>query len=114
MINPELEMGIWVKYIGKDGLEINAELKDVEVNKNFNFNLFSVTKMLKKGYLLSGNKKCMKLKKGAHKFILRVLFKQEGGHCTVLSLRGKKRNSQRASMYQSYWTALILKAQKKR
>ena len=37
-INPELEMDILVKYIGKDGLEINAELKDVQVNKTFNFN----------------------------------------------------------------------------
>jgi hypothetical protein len=67
-INPDLEMDIPVKYIRKDGLEINPELKDVQVNKNFNFNLFSVTKMLKKGYLLNGNKKCMKLKKGAHEF----------------------------------------------
>jgi hypothetical protein len=67
-INPELEMDIPVKYIGKDGLEVKAELKDMQVNKNFNFNLFSVTKMLKKGYLLSGNEKCMKLKKVAHKF----------------------------------------------
>ncbi len=55
-INPELEIDIPVNYIGKDGLEIKAELKDVQVNKNF---LFSMTKMLKKGYLLSGNKKCM-------------------------------------------------------
>jgi hypothetical protein len=51
LINMELEMDILVKYIGKDGLEINAEFKDVQVNKKFNFNLFSVTKMLKKGYL---------------------------------------------------------------
>jgi hypothetical protein len=48
-INTELEMDILVKYIGKDGLEINAELKDMQVNENFNINLFSVTKMLKKG-----------------------------------------------------------------
>jgi hypothetical protein len=57
LINLELEMDILVKYIGKDGLEINAELKDMQVNENFNFNLFSMTKMPKKGYLLSGNKK---------------------------------------------------------
>jgi hypothetical protein len=38
LIYPEMEMDILVKYIGKDGLEINAELKDVQVNKTFNFN----------------------------------------------------------------------------
>jgi hypothetical protein len=47
LMNPELEIDILVKYIGKNGLKINVELKDVQVNKNFNFNLFSVTKMLK-------------------------------------------------------------------
>jgi hypothetical protein len=76
-------MDIPVNYIGKDGLEINAELKDVQVNKNFNFNLFSVTKMLKKGYLLSGNMKCMKLKKGAHKFTFDSVIRMRGGALCV-------------------------------
>jgi hypothetical protein len=56
----------WTFRSSKDGLEIKAELEDVQVNKHYNFNLFSVTKMLKKGYLLSENEKSMKLKKGAH------------------------------------------------
>jgi hypothetical protein len=51
LIHPELEMDILVKHIGKDGLEIKAELKVVQVKENFNFNLFNVTKMLKKGCL---------------------------------------------------------------
>ncbi len=85
LINPELEMDILVKYIGKDGLEIKAELKDMQVNKNFNFNLFSVTKMLKKGYLLSRNKKCMKLKKGAHEFTFESVIRTRGGvlYCAI-------------------------------
>ncbi len=66
-------------------LRINAELKDVQVNENFNFTLFSVTKMLKKGYLLSGNKKCMKLKKGAHEFMLESVIRTRGGalYCAI-------------------------------
>jgi hypothetical protein len=72
-------MDILVKYIGKDGLEIKAELKDVQVNDNFNFNLFSVTKMLKKGYLMSGNEKCMKLKKVAHEFMFESVIRMRRG-----------------------------------
>jgi hypothetical protein len=78
-------MDIPVKDIEKDGLEIKAELKDVQINKNFNFNLFSVTKMLKKGYLLSGNKKCMKLKKGAHELTFQSVIRTRGGalYCVI-------------------------------
>jgi hypothetical protein len=77
-INPELEMDILVKYIRKNGLEIKAELKEVQVNENFNFNLFSVTKMLQKGYLLSANEKCIKLKKGAHVFTFESVIRTRG------------------------------------
>jgi hypothetical protein len=85
LINPELEMDISVKYIGKDGLEIIAELKDAQVNKNFNFNLFNMTKMLKKGCLLSGNEICMKLKKGAHEFTFESVIRTRGGalYCAI-------------------------------
>jgi hypothetical protein len=84
-IIPELEMDIPIKYIGKDGLEIKAELKDVQVNKNFNFNLFSVPEMLKKGYLLSEKEKCMKLKKGAPKFTFESVIRTRGGalYCAI-------------------------------
>jgi hypothetical protein len=51
-INPDLEMDIPVTYMCDDGKEIEAELKDVQVNEKFNFNLFSVTRMLQKGYIL--------------------------------------------------------------
>jgi hypothetical protein len=40
---PDLEMDILVTYMCDDGKEIEAELKDVQVNEKFNFNLFSVT-----------------------------------------------------------------------
>ncbi len=43
LINPDLKMDILVMYMYDNGKEIKAELKDVRVNKKFNFNLFSVT-----------------------------------------------------------------------
>ncbi len=45
------EMDIPVMYCNKDGNEIrSAELKDVQVNNRFNFNLFSMTRMLEKRF----------------------------------------------------------------
>jgi hypothetical protein len=57
----------------------------MQVIKNFNSKLFTVTKMLKKGYLLSGNEKCMKLKKGAHKFTFESVIRTRGGalYCAI-------------------------------
>ncbi len=51
-INPDLEMVIPVTYMCDDGKKIKAELKDVQVNEKFNFNLFSVTRMFQKRYIL--------------------------------------------------------------
>ncbi len=42
-IHPDLKMDIPVTYMCDNGKEIRAELKDVQVNKKFNFNHFSVT-----------------------------------------------------------------------
>ncbi len=42
-INPDVEMDIPVTYICDNSKEIDAELKDVQVNEKFNFTLFSVT-----------------------------------------------------------------------
>ena len=42
-------MDVLVTYICDDDKEIETELKDVQVNEKFNFNLFSVTQMLQKG-----------------------------------------------------------------
>jgi hypothetical protein len=60
-------MNIPVMYICDDRWEIEAELKDVQVNEKFNFNLFSVTQMLQKGYILKGDADVIRLCKGNHK-----------------------------------------------
>ena len=115
LINPELEMDFPVNYIGKDGLEIKSELKGMQFNENFNFNLFSMTKMLKKGYLLSGNKKCMKLKQGAHKFMFESVIRTKGEalYCAIFK-RQKTQLPESFDVASLYWTAPILKARKKR
>jgi hypothetical protein len=46
-----------VTYVDVNGTEkFNVMLGDVQTNEKFNYNLFSVTKMLLKGYNLTGNK----------------------------------------------------------
>jgi hypothetical protein len=71
-INPGLEMDIPVTYMCDNGKEIEAELKDDQVNKKFNFSLFSVAQMLQKGYILKGDAKLIRLCKGNNKFKLIV------------------------------------------
>jgi hypothetical protein len=78
-INPDLEMDIPVKYMCNNGDEIEAELKDVQVNQTFNFNLFSVTRMQQRGYLLKGDAKSTSLEKGKHKFVLDSVIRTWGG-----------------------------------
>ena len=64
-----VEMDIPVVYCDKDGKEVrSAELKDVQVNEGFNFNLFSVNKMLMKGYTLKGDNKSLTISKGEVSF----------------------------------------------
>ncbi len=67
-INPDLEMNIPVMYICDKSKEIEAELKDVQVNEKFNFNLFSITQMHQKGYILKGDANLIRLCKGNHEF----------------------------------------------
>ncbi len=46
-----------VTYVDVNGTEkFNVLLGDVQMNEKFNYNLFSVTKMLLKGYKLKGDK----------------------------------------------------------
>ncbi len=78
-INPDLEMDIPVTYMCENGDEIEAELQDVQVNKMFNFNLFSVTRMLQRGYKLKGDAKSMSLEKGNHKFVFVSVICTRGG-----------------------------------
>ncbi len=82
-INPDLEMDIPVTYTCGNGKEIEAELKDVQVNEKFNFNLFSVTTMLQKRYTLKGDAKSITLEKGNHAFVFDSVIRTRGEHCTV-------------------------------
>jgi hypothetical protein len=61
LITPDLKMDILVIYIGDDGKQIDAELRHDQVNKKFNFSLFSVTRMLQKGCTLRGDAKSISL-----------------------------------------------------
>ncbi len=56
-----------------------AELKDMQVNEKFNFNLFSVTRMLQKGYTLKGDEKSITLEKGNHAFMFDSVIRTRGG-----------------------------------
>ncbi len=78
-INPGLEMDSPVTYTCGNGKEIKAELKDVQVNEKFNFNLFSVTRMLQKGYTLKGDAKSITLEKGNHAFVFDIVIWTRGG-----------------------------------
>jgi hypothetical protein len=78
-INSDLEIDIPVTYMCENGDEIEAELQDIQVNKVFNFNLFSVTRMLQRGYKLKGDVKSMSLEKGNHKFMFDSVIRTRGG-----------------------------------
>ncbi len=57
-MSANFKMDIPVMYCNKDKNEIRSlELKGVNVNDCFNFNLFSVTRILGKGFKLKGDKK---------------------------------------------------------
>jgi hypothetical protein len=72
-------MDILVTYMCENGDEIEAELQDIHVNKMFNFNLSSVTRMLQRGYKLKGDAKSMSLEKGNHKFVFDSVICTRGG-----------------------------------
>ncbi len=56
-IQPDCKMDIPVTYSDNNGTEkFDVVLGDVETYKKFHYNLFSVTKMLSKGYKLEGNR----------------------------------------------------------
>ncbi len=77
-------MDIPVTYTCGNGEEIEAELKDVQLNEKFNFTLFSVTRMLRKGYTLKGDAKSIILEKDNHAFVFdSVIWTWGGEHCTV-------------------------------
>ncbi len=56
-IQPDCEMDIPVTYVDVNGTEkFDVVLGDIQTNEKFNYNLFSVTKMLLKGYKFKGDK----------------------------------------------------------
>ncbi len=64
-VDASYQMDIPAFYCNKNGKEVFAvQLNDVQVNKDFNFNLFSTTKMMLNGYELGGNEKRIDSKKG--------------------------------------------------
>jgi hypothetical protein len=77
------EMDVPVTYCDKDRSKIrSAELKDVQVNNRFNFNLFSVTRILDKGFKLKGDKKSISIFTGACSFKFdTVIHTKQGALC---------------------------------
>jgi hypothetical protein len=74
------KMDISVMYCNKDGNKIrSAELKDVQVNNQFNFNLFSATRMLGKGFKLKGDKKLISIYNKICKFVFDTVIHTKHG-----------------------------------
>ncbi len=75
----ELKFEKMAKASAAVGKEIKAELKEVQVNEKFNFNLISVTRMLQKGCTLKGDAKSITLEKGNHAFVFDSVIWTRGG-----------------------------------
>jgi hypothetical protein len=61
-IQLDCKMDIPITYSDKNGTDkFDVILGDVQTNKKFHYNLFSVTKMLLKGYKLEGDKHSLTL-----------------------------------------------------
>ncbi len=74
------EMNIPVKYCKRAGEELrSANLNDMQVNERFNFNLFSMTKILLKGYKLKGDEKSITIFKGEVSFVFDAVIKMRHG-----------------------------------
>jgi hypothetical protein len=71
----------------------------VQVNEKFNFNLFSVTRMLQKGYRIKGDAKSITLEKGNHAFMFdSVIWTQGGALYCARFCRNKNSPSQDCKM----------------
>ena len=98
-----VEMDIPVVYCDKDGNEVrSAELKDVQMNEGFNFNLFSVNKMLMKGYTLKGDNKSLTISKGEVSFVFDTMIHTKRGvlFCAIMKrkLAGNEDETANASV----------------
>ena len=74
------KMVIPVMYCNKDGNIIrSAELKDIQVNYRFNFNLLSMIRMLGKGFKLKGDKKLISIYNKTYKFVFGTVIHTKHG-----------------------------------
>jgi hypothetical protein len=73
-------MDIPVTYCDKEGTEkFGIVLGDVQTNGRFNFNLFSVTKMLLKGYKLKGNRYSLTVWNQTQKIVFDIVIHTRNG-----------------------------------
>ncbi len=90
IMKTNFKMDIPVMYCDKDGNKIrSAELKDVQVNDRFNFNLFIVTRMLGKGFKLKGDKKLISIYNKTHKFVFDTVIHTKHGALYSAIMRRK-------------------------
>jgi hypothetical protein len=74
-IQPDYEMDIPVTYIDKNGTEkFNVILGNVQTNEKFHYNLFSVGKMLLKGYKLEGDKHSLTVSNKTRSIVFDILI----------------------------------------
>ena len=87
-------MDIPVVCCDKDNNKMRSvELKDVQVNKRFNFNLFSVNKMLLKGLKLKGDDKSLTISKGEVSFVFDTVgpHKKRGAILCYIETKARRR-----------------------
>ncbi len=81
------EMDIPVMYCDKVGNKIrSAELKDIQVNYRFNFNLLSMIRMLGKGFKLKGDEKLISIYNETCKFVFDTVIHTKHGalYCAIM------------------------------
>ncbi len=83
-----VEMDIPVIYCDRkhENKVRSAKLKDVQVNEGFNFNLFSINKMLLKGFTLKGDNKSLTISKGEVSFVFDTMIHTKRGvlFCAIM------------------------------
>jgi hypothetical protein len=73
-------MDIPVMYCDKEGIEMSdIVLGDMQMNERFNFNLFSVTKMLLKGYKLKSDRYSLTVWNQTQKIVFDIMIHTRNG-----------------------------------
>jgi hypothetical protein len=73
-------MDILVTYVDANGTEkLNVALGDVQTNVKFNYNLFSITKMLLKGYKLKGIKHSITVWNQTQSIVFELVIRTKNG-----------------------------------